>query len=156
MNDLEARQLIATIIASLARLQHRLFAAEIRTRFDKHIPGVVNPLGLVSVLQPMPSWLEGSKSQRTLTNATDDLAQTMVYLTAALAAPEPVDLDLACRAIQNISGHLNEWTPAARRFAEKAGIALHELPAHHFNSAALTCAPLPGTGGYVYRYPAEG
>lgn len=59
-----------------------------------------------------------------LENVVNDIMEAQLYLTAIVAAPDPIDLRLVCRTLQHLSGDPTVWSPSVLRLAKRFAVKL--------------------------------
>lgn len=141
----EVRQSLATTIASLAKLQLRVYRKLNSARRLDNGHWELKPRWVLAELDPPSPWLDGYPTGMPLQNVVEDIMEAQMYLTAMVAIPDPIDLRLVCRTLHHLSGDPTHWSPVVLRFAKRFDVKLASQPVAEFHGAGLFGAPYPGT-----------
>ena len=137
------RKLIIATAASLSRLERRVYQQTISVRKLDNGHYERYPHWIAADLMPPSSWLQDYPGRTALTTVLTNIMDAQIYLLAILAAPDPIDLKLVCRALHHMCGSPPYWTEPVKRFALRVGIELNPEPYVEFNHAPLLAIPLP-------------
>jgi hypothetical protein len=106
---------------------------------DKH------PRWVVGDLEKPSPWLYGHPEGVSLQGVIVQIAEAQYFLIAIAAGPDPVDRELACKAIHHAAGNPSAWGEPVLRFAARLGIKLASSPIEQFHASGLANDVPPGT-----------